>query len=71
MHVGKLGGNRSVDLTNGPIFKKLILFTFPIIFSGILQVLFNAADTIIVGNWRGDNALAAVSSNGHVINLFI
>ena len=49
-----------VDMCNGPIFKKLIIFSLPLILSGCLQLLFNAADIIVVGRFTGNQALAAV-----------
>lgn len=56
-------------MCNGPILGKLLLFTLPLMASSILQLLFNAADVIVVGNFAGDNALAAVGSNTALINL--
>ena len=58
-----------IDMTNGPILKKMIAFAFPLMCSSILQLLFNAADTVVVGKFAGDNSLAAVGSNGALINL--
>lgn len=64
-----------IDMCSGPILKKLLLFAFPLICSGILQLLFNAADIIVVGRFAGDNSLAAVGSTTSLIlllsNLFI
>ncbi len=60
-----------IDMTNGPLAGKIILFTLPLIASGILQLLFNAADVIVVGQHVGSDALAAVSSNTSLINLII
>lgn len=58
-----------IDMVNGPILKKMLLFAFPLMFSSILQMLFNAADIIIVGRFAGDNSLAAVGSTTSLINL--
>ena len=58
-----------IDMYNGSILKKMLLFSFPLIISGILQLLFNAADVVVVGRFAGDNALAAVGSCGSLINL--
>ena len=58
-----------VDMCNGPIFKKLIIFSLPLILSGCLQLLFNAADIIVVGRFTGNQALAAVGSTSALINL--
>lgn len=60
-----------LDMCNGPILSKLLRFTVPLMFSSILQLLFNAADIVVVGNWCGDNALAAVGSNTALINLLV
>lgn len=58
-----------IDMVNGPILKKMLLFTLPLMCSSILQLLFNAADIVVVGRFAGDNSLAAVGSNAALINL--
>lgn len=58
-----------INMCEGSITKKLILFTAPLIFSGILQLLYNAADIIVVGRFAGKNSLAAVGSTASLINL--
>lgn len=58
-----------MDLTDGPILKKMLLFCIPLMCSSILQLLFNAADIVVVGQFAGDNSLAAVGSNTALINL--
>lgn len=63
--------NYQMDMCNGPILKKMLLFTIPLICSSVLQLLFNAADVIVVGKYAGDHALAAVGSNTSLINLFV
>lgn len=60
-----------IDMTEGAIFPKLIAFSVPLIFSSILQLLFNAADIVVVGRFAGDNSLAAVGSTGSLINLLV
>ena len=60
-----------INLTEGPIFVKLLQFSIPLIFSSVLQLLFNAADIVVVGRFAGDNSLAAVGSTGSLINLLI
>ena len=60
-----------IDMCDGPIVSRLLLFTGPLVFSSILQILFNAADVIVVGKFAGDNSLAAVGSVGPVTNLII
>lgn len=59
----------TMDLCEGSILKKLLLFALPLMASSILQLFFNAADVIIVGRYAGDHSLAAVGSNGSIINL--
>lgn len=58
-----------MDTTNGPVLKKILLFCIPLMFSSMLQLLFNAADIVVVGRFAGDNSLAAVGSNTALINL--
>ena len=58
-------------LTEGPIAKKLILFALPVLFGQILQQFYNTFDSWCVGNFIGENALAAVSSSGSLIFLMI
>lgn len=60
-----------INMTEGPIFSKLLKFSIPLIFSSLLQLLFNAADIVVVGRFSGDNALAAVGSTGSLINLLV
>lgn len=62
---------QTVDMLHGPLAGKIIVFTIPIILSGVLQLLFNAADIIVVGRFAGSNALAAVGSNSALINLLV
>ena len=58
-------------MCSGAILPKLLLFALPLIGSSILQLLFNAADVVVVGRFAGDNALAAVGSTGSLINLIV
>ena len=60
-----------MNMCEGPLFGKMIIFTFPLMCSGILQLLFNAADTIVVGRYAGKEALAAVGSTSSLINLLV
>lgn len=60
-----------MDMINGPLFKNILLYAFPLMLSGVLQLLFNAADVIVVGRFAGSQALAAVGSTGSLINLLI
>ena len=63
--------HRSMDMTEGPLMSKVLFFALPIMLSGILQLVFNAADTIVVGRFAGNEALAAVGSVGSLNNLLI
>lgn len=63
--------NYEIDMLNGPLLGKIILFSIPMILSGILQLLYNAADVIVVGRYSGSTALAAVGSTGSLTNLII
>lgn len=58
-----------IDMCRGSILGKMLLFALPLMCSSILQLLFNAADIIVVGRFAGDNSLAAVGSNTALINL--
>ena len=58
-----------MDMCSGSIFTKMLVFTIPLMLSSMLQLLFNAADIIVVGNYAGDNSLGAVGSTGSLINL--
>ena len=60
-----------IDLTTGPLFKKLLIVAVPLILTNILQLLFNAADVAVVGIFKGDDAVAAVGANTALINLII
>lgn len=60
-----------MDMTNGPLLKKILIFSVPLMLSGVLQLLFNAADIIVVGQFTGSSALAAVGSTSSLINLFV
>lgn len=64
----------NIDMTKGPVFSSLIAYSLPIIFSGLLQIFFNAADLAVVGNFAGENATiatAAVGATGAFINLTV
>lgn len=63
--------HRTMDMTEGPLFTKVLFFALPIMLSGILQLIFNAADTIVVGRFAGNEALAAVGSVGSLNNMII
>jgi len=60
-----------INMTEGPLLPRILSFSGPLILTGILQLLYNAADVIVVGNYAGHEALAAVSSTGSLINLLV
>ena len=60
-----------MDMCNGPILGKVLVYAFPLMLSGVLQLLFNAADVVIVGRFAGSQSLAAVGSTSALINLLV
>lgn len=60
-----------IDMCNGPLLGKILIFALPLMLSGMLQLLFNAADIVVVGRFAGPTALAAVGSTGALINLLV
>ncbi len=60
-----------VDMTEGTPWKKIVLFAVPMLVGNIAQQLYNTVDSVVVGNYVGDNALAAVGSAGPILNLLI
>ena len=61
----------SLDMTCGPFLKKIMIFSVPLILTGILQLAYNTADIVVVGRFVGKEALAAVGSTGSLVNLFV
>ncbi len=66
-HRGKL----NIDMINGPLLSNIIRYTIPIILTGILQLLFNAADLIVISHFRGSESVGAVGATGSLTNLFV
>lgn len=62
---------RSIDMLTGPLLQKLLLFSLPLMASGVLQLLFNAADVVVVGRFASYNSLAAVGSTTSTVNLVV
>lgn len=60
-----------IDMTSGGILGNMLVFIFPLMFSSILQILYNAADIVVVGRFAGTDSLAAVGSTGNLVNLII
>lgn len=71
MELRKRSKSYEMDMCSGPIFVKIVVFAIPLMLSGILQLLFNAADIIVVGRFAGSESLAAVGSTSSLINLLI
>ncbi|MCR5687322.1 MAG: polysaccharide biosynthesis C-terminal domain-containing protein, partial [Lachnospiraceae bacterium] len=67
----KRSGSYKIDMCSGPIVSRLLLFAGPLVLSSVLQLLFNAADVVVVGKYAGDNSLGAVGSVGPLINLMV
>ena len=63
--------NKNINMTSGPLMRSMIAYTIPIILSGILQLLYSAADLVVVGQFAGSEAFAAVGATGSLNNLFI
>ena len=64
----KKTARNQIDMTSGPILGKMLQFAFPLMCSSVLQLLFNAADVIVVGRFAGDHSLAAVGSVGSLVD---
>ena len=62
---------KEYDMTSGPFMKKLVLFALPVTMTGLLQIVYNTADTVVVGRFAGKEALAAVGSTGSLISLIV
>ena len=62
---------KQIDMTRGPLFHNIISYTIPIMLTGFLQLLFNAADLIIVGQFCGSISVAAVGATGAITNLIV
>ena len=62
---------QSQRMLQGPLLPNILLYTFPIILTSLLQLLFNAADLVVVGRWCGSVAVAAVGATGSITNLIV
>lgn len=63
--------NQDFDMCNGPLYCKILIFSLPIMAMYILQLLFNTADMVVIGQFSGSGALAAVGAAGAIINLIV
>ena len=71
MSVTKKTNKYEMDMCNGPLVSKIMLFSIPLMLSGLLQLTFNAADIIVVGRFAGEEALAALGPTSSLTNLFV
>ena len=62
---------RNMDMTQGPIMKRIVLFALPICAGNILQQLYNTVDTLVIGNFCGTQSLAAVGTSGQPVELLL
>ena len=60
-----------IDMCNGSIFKNVVMFAIPLIFSSLLQLLYNAADLVVVSRFAGSDAMASVGATATITNLII
>ena len=63
--------SKSADMCSGSLYKNIFVFSMPLMASGLLQLLYNAADVIVVGRYAGQESLAAVGTTGAIINLIL
>ena len=63
--------NREMNMCEGAILKKLIIYALPLMATNVLQLLFNAADVAVLGIFKGDTPVAAVGSTAALINLIV
>lgn len=60
---------KNIDMVNGPLFKSIIKFAIPLMFTNILPVFYHAADVVVAGRYAGREALAGVGSTGPIVSL--
>ena len=65
------GKKYEIDMNTGALFPKLLLFSVPLMLSGVFQLLFNAADMIVIGKYASTDALAAIGGTSSLINFFV
>lgn len=61
--------NRTLDMTYGPIIRQILAFALPLMVGNVFQMLYNTVDVIVVGNYVGKQALAAVGSTTMIVNV--
>ena len=62
---------QATDMTTGSPWKRIVIFTLPMLLGNIAQQLYSTVDSIVVGRYVGDNALAAVGSATPILNLLV
>lgn len=67
----KVSRSYTMDMTNGSLAKQILIFAIPLALSNLLQMLFNAADLVVVSRFAGDNCMAAVGANGPLVNMMV
>lgn len=65
------GGQREINMTQGTIWKQIVLFSIPLLIGNLFQMLYNTVDSVVVGHFVGKEALAAVGSTGSIINSLV
>lgn len=65
------GKKVNIDMVHGPLFSNVVRYTIPIILTGVLQLLFNAADLVVIGRFRGSDSVGAVGATGSLTSLFV
>ena len=63
--------SHQIDMTQGALLPKIVMFSLPLLLTGVLQLMFNAADVMVVGKFAGSDCLAAVGSTGSLISLLV
>jgi Na+-driven multidrug efflux pump len=63
--------NQTMDMVHGPLIKNIFIFSVPLMLANLLEIAFNAADTIVVGKFSGQEALAAVGATGPIVNFMV
>lgn len=71
MKLNNKSEKKEMDMLSGSLWNKILMFALPLAASSILQQLFNSADVAVVGRFAGSRALAAVGSNGSIVNLLV
>ena len=67
----KVSKSYTMDMTSGSLAKQILIFAIPLALSNLLQMLFNAADLVVVSRFAGDNCMAAVGANGPLVNMMV